>query len=633
MVLDSNVNRPHPRGVSRRRFVATAAGSAGLLAIGGISSAQDDGGEFPDARLVSTRDFDAEIIHTLYTYRKRRALEVLLSDPEVHAVAEDMRSSYEAYDPYTNSLDAVSVQGSPDVEIEGGLDEGVVDVTAVDRRIAYGLVDRRTDSLAALTITDPQDVSWRAWEADDAGLEEARLRRILEDARVQEYADGNDWFPSLPVAESITATGEIERGGVIPIVLFVDEGEAITAVVVDLDVRNDDVGDVSDVTRVERFVEVPPHELAATIVPADDTVLGTVPSVPLERRPWYTAVDGGHRIEDPPEPFDRDGWRIGWDDSGAHGVEIAAEFRERPVFASLESPVTFSGYGLPERDGENTLEWFFPDGESAFSGDVLVWDVHSVGVGGPGLLGTVTYPGGADRPAGFRFRAHYQTGARGAEGRDHRSGYRFGQSSHELATEFWEDGTVVPIWRRQGPGFGTEYAATIADGVSADAETDVEADPGAVVDGDASENGVPHHSIATVAMDVTPGTTDGVAIERSDGAEWTTPETEFYLVGEPGTAVRFSNPEGPETIGVPLEDGMEVVVVRRSAGEIPGAQRLENREIETAFVHPAQYIGDEPIQGERVVAWLLLEAATARLPHPTGTTSFETQATMRLSGY
>ncbi|WP_306054334.1 cupredoxin domain-containing protein [Natronococcus wangiae] len=581
-----------------------------------------------DVRLVSSRDLTDENHEYFHAYRKRRAIEALLADPEVNEIVDDMISSYEAYDPYTNRLDAVSVQGSPDIEIEGGIDEGAFEVTVGERRVAYGLVDRESDELVALTITEPRDVSWTVSEGEE--FDEAQLRRVIDDPRVQESVDieGDDWYPLFTVAASITSARGIEHGGVNPVVLFVAADDALTAVVVYLDVREDEAGEVIDVAQVNRFVEDPPHELAATIVPADDTVLEAVPEVPFERRPWDTANDGIHRIEVPNEAFDRSGWRIEWEPPERHGVEIAASYRGTPAFARLDSPVTYTAYGLPERGDESILEWFFPDDEPVFDGELLLWDVHSTEFGGPGPLGVIEYPQTTRRPAGFRFRSHYQTGAQDAESQDHQSGYRFGQSSHEISYDFWADGTVVPVWRRQGPGFATEYA-TARNG---DEDTNSDSGIGADVDG-VTESGVSHHSVSAVTMDVTPGTTDGVEIERYDGTAWTTPETEFYQVGEPGMVVRFTNPEGTETIDLPLDYGTEVAVVRRSAGEIPERQRIESSAVESAFYHPAQYIGNEPIQGERVIVWLLLEAATRERPHPTGSTSFVTRASIELSDY
>lgn len=585
--------------------------------------------EFPDARLVSSRDFNVETYELLHAERKRRALETLLSDPEVRDVVEDMIASYEAYDPYTDRLDAVSVQGTPNVEIDGDIDEGAFAVTAADTQIAYGLVDRGTNELVALTVTEPRDVSWRAWAADD-DLEAAQLQRVLADPRVEEYVDGDDWFPLFTIADEITSARGIEHGGVNPIVLFVEDSGSMAAVVAYLDVREDEVGEVVDASRVERFVELPAHELAAEITPEDDSVLETVPGVPFELRPWYTASDGVHRIDVPDASFDGAEWNVEWEPPGLHGVEIAASYRDTTAFATLESPVTFTGYGLPERDGRNTLEWYFPDDEPVFGGEALLWDVHSTEFGGVGPLGVIDFPEDADRPAGFRFRSHYQTGAQTSDAGDHQSGVRFGQSSHELSYDFWEDGTVRPVWRGQGPGFVTEYSARGPDGGDAEADSDDETDADDAI---ASDNGDVRHEIATFAMDPTPGTTDGVEIAYDDGTGWTMPETEFYRRGEPGTTVRLSNPDGSEAIDVPLDRGIEVVVVRRSAGEIPGRQRLVNPETESAFFHPAQYIGGESIQGERVVVWLLLEAATGAIHRPTGVTSSVAQTQIRLSGY
>lgn len=579
-----------------------------------------DQNEVPDVRPISVRDVDDEVYELLYSYRKYRSLEVLLSDPVVNDVVRDMVSSFEAYDPQTNDVDAVSVQGSPGIEIEGGIDEGAFDVTAVDRQVAYGVVDRETDELVRLTVTEPRDVSWTAWQGNE--LEEARLRRVTGNPWVRERIEDNDWFPLLSSPAWQISARNIERGGVSTVVLLVDADDGLTALVVYLDVRENDVGEVIDTAEVARFVEFPPHELATAVEPANETVLEDVPSVPFELRPWYTANDGIHRFEKPEETFDDAGWTIEWMPPGQRGVEITASYQETPVFERLDAPLTYSAYGLPERDGESTLEWFFPDDEPVFAGDLLSWDVHSLDFGGPGALGTIEYPETASRPEGFRFRSHYHTGSTQVENQDVHSGYRFGTSSYEVSYDFWRDGVFMPVWKRQGPGFVTEYSR--AGGAPGSDDDEVpRADP---------NDSVPHHHVACITMDVTPAG-ERPNVDVFDDNEWTRPAEEFYLAGEPGTIVRFTSPEGPETIDLPLDDDMEVVVVRRSTGEIPVRPLFEAARANVSFYHPAQYIGGEQIQGERVICWLLLEAATGQMPSPAGTTSFVARAAMQLSGY
>lgn len=571
----------------------------------GDEGATEDSEAF-DARRISVRDLDNSNYEMLYTYRKRRALETLLSDPEVNDIVADFLSGFEAYDPHTDRLDAISVQGSPEVEIEGGIDEGSFDVTVVDRQVAYGLVDRERDELVGLTITEPNDVSWTAWEADELG--EARLRRAVDDSRVQEYLEGNEWYPLFKVAESITSARGIEHAGVSPIVIFVRDDDGFSVVATYLDVREDEVGEVIDVVQIDRFVEFPPNEIAEMVAPDDSSVLGEVPDVPFERRPWFTANDGFHRIEEPSESFSGAGWGIDWEPPGLHGVEIAASYRGSPVFETLDAPVTYTGYMLPPRGDESTQEWFFPDEEPVFNGELLFWDIHSVDFGGPGPLGLVEYPEEPGRPEGFRFRTHYHTGAHGRESQDFHSGHRFGPYNYDISYDFYDDGVFMPVWRRQGPGFVTEYVGQ-------------------------EDDRVVQHYISGIAMDVTPGTTDGVNAQVFDGDEWEERTEEFYFEGEPGTIARFTNPDGSETIDLPLDGDKELVVARKNENEIPVQSRVEDMEVESAFYHPSQYVDGESIQGERVIAWLLMEAATDQMPHPSGTTSFVTFGRVNLSGY
>lgn len=577
----------------------------------------DEGNEF-ESRIASIRDFGNENYEIAYTYRKRQAIETLLSDPEVNDVVGDFISSFEAYDAHTEDLDSISIQGSPDVEIEGGIDEGAFEVTVVDRQVAYGLIDRQSDEIVALTITEPEDVTWTPWEAEEEGeravdIGEQRLETVLENSDVQDYLEGKEWYPLFKVAEEITSARGIEHAGVSPVVLFVKEDDGLAALAAYLDVREDDAGELIDVVQMDRFVEFPPHELAHDVEIEDESVLDSVPDVSFEQRPWFTANNGFHRLEEPDESFDQSGWSIDWEPPGTHGVRIAAEYEGSPVFASLDAPITYTGYNLPERQGENTLEWFFPDNDPVFVGDLLFWDIHSIEFGGPGQMGVIEYPETENQPEGFRFRTHYHTGAYERESLDFHSGHRFGPYNYDISYEFFEDGMLAPIWRRQGPGFITEY---------------IDDD-----DGQNGENAVVQHYISTIAMDVTPGTDEGVEVQLFDGDEWLTPESEFYVEGEQGMIARFSNPDGSETIDIPLDDDKEVVVVRRAEGEIGVEQRVEDMDIESEFYHPAQYVNDDPIQGERVYAWLLMEAATDDVPHPSGITSFVTHSQIQLSGY
>lgn len=559
-----------------------------------------------DVRRISVRDLDNSNYEMLYTYRKRRALEVLLSDPEINDTVGNFLSGFEAYDPHTDRLDSISVQGSPDVEIEGGIDEGAFEVTVRDRQVAYGLVDRQHDELVGATLTEPHDVSWTAWEADDLG--EARLRTVIDDSRVQEHIDGNDWYPLFKVAEEITSARGIEHAGVSPVVLFVKDEDDLAAVAAYLDVREDEAGEVVDVVRIDDFVEFPPNELAAQVATSDESVLEDVQDVPFEQRPWYTANDGYHRMEEPDDSFERSGWSIDWEPPGVHGITVSASYEGKSVFETLDAPVTYTGYMLPPREGRNTREWFFPDDEPVFNGDLLFWDIHSVDFGGPGPLGVIEYPEEPGRPEGFRFRSHYHTGAHGRSSEDFHSGHRFGPYNYDISYDFYDDGVFMPVWRRQGPGFITEYIGQ-------------------------DDEKVTQQYISCIAMDVTPGTTDGVEVELFDGDEWIRASEEFYVEGEPGMIARFSNPDGSETIDLPLDHDKELVVVRRTEGEIGVEQRIDDMDVESAFYHPSQYVDGESIQGERVLVWLLMEASTDQMPHPAGTTSFVTFGEVTLSGY
>ncbi len=83
---------------------------------------------------------------------------------------------------------------------------------------------------------------------------------------------------------------------------------------------------------------------------------------------------------------------------------------------------------MPKRNGRNTREWMFPDNEPVISGELLYWDIHSLSLGGPGILGKTEYPSTQSRPAGFNIRTHYHTGAV-QNARDFHSGRRFDRTT------------------------------------------------------------------------------------------------------------------------------------------------------------------------------------------------------------
>ncbi|WP_222913142.1 hypothetical protein [Natrinema sp. SYSU A 869] len=139
------------------------------------------------------------------------------------------------------------------------------------------------------------------------------------------------------------------------------------------------------------------------------------------------------------------------------------------------------------------------------------------------------------------------------------------------------------------------------------------------------------------ALEVTPGTTEGVQTQVFDGDQWLTPEEEFYLEGEPGQKVRFSNPNGSEKIDVPMNRDLELVVVQPNSNEIGpmGSQktRSEDLEAELQFYHPAQYVDGDSIQNHQVIAWLIMEGSVGEMPHPAGATGYVAQAELQVKDY
>lgn len=637
--------------VLRRDYLKLAALSGSGAAIAGCSNfnpggdPSDDprpngeslGAEIPALRMdtadfASVRQFTNGNYERIHTYRKRRAIETLLTDPEVNDLVSDWIGGFEAYEVLTNHLETVSIQGPTSLSVEEtGFPDGneaEFEVTAEHRQTVYGLLDRHRNKIVALEITDPQDITWTVTQDTNqiaigqAILESDPVRAAFGDITERE------WYPSWKGATGgYTGLGQADlphgNGGTA--VLHVKDNGEMRIISAFIDGSDPQQPAVVDIAVLDHAVEYPLYEIAKTIEPAAESVLDVVPDVPTEQRPYYTANEGYHRIEPPEESFEQDGWDIEWDPADVQGITISAFYQDSPVFAAMNTPITYTGYYLPPREGRNTREWYFPDDDTVFNGDLLFWDIHGTVSGGPGLLAKLDFPASGGTPSGFQLKSHYHPSAIGQESVDFHSGMRFGPYNYDIAYEFYEDGLFSPIFRRTGPGFITQFIQKI------DKNADTYGESGSY------EEPVVHHYISTHAIDVTPGTEDGVRVELFDGDEWTEPEEEFYIEAAPGMIARFSNPNGAETIDIPLRNNVELVVARRDETEIgPGeyqAHRLYDEETPSHLYHPAQYVDGQTIQGERVIVWLLLVGEINQLPYPSGTSNFVTSIQLQLSGY
>jgi len=592
----------------------TATGTATPTTGGSTATSTEEAGDPPEpgeritsARRIGPRDVSDFGFKELWTYRKRQAVEALVADPAVAGVASDWVASFEAYDPLTNRLDAVSVQGTTGMTVDGGRESGEFEVTATDRQVAYGLVDRRTDELLGLHVTEPTDVTWQRGGWNET--QRARHEFVLDREAVWQHLEGNDWYPMVKAAEIITAYADYPHGEVSNVLYYVMDGDQLNVVSGFIRVAGEEL-ELLDVHVVEDFVEHPIMEMAREGESSGESVLGDVPVPPMLQRPQITAPNGYHRIEEPDETIEQDGWTVEWSGPRTVGAEVSAQFNGTPVF-SLTAPFsTSTGYDLPEREGGNTREFMFPTDEPVFSGELLFWDIHSLNLGGPGVLGKTEYPSVPGRPGGFNIRTHYHTGAV-QNARDFHSGHRFAPYNYYINYQFYEDGVFMPVWQRQGPGYVTEFYSYR----------------------EREHDGPAQFYLENWATVPTPGTTDGVETRVFDGDAWRTPDSEFYLDGDEETVVRFTNPDGPETIDVPLDATKEAVVVRPKENEIGEAIRVLDAQAELAFYHPAQYVDGDPIQGEDVIFWLLMEGRTDEVPHSSGVTTYTQMGEFNLSGY
>jgi len=624
--------------MSRRRFVAALSSAAGVSIAGCNSSTEGDGspsgtptdtatatpteepantepsdppepGErITSARRIGPRDVSDFGFKELWTYRKRNAVEALVSDPEVSEVASDWVASFEAYDPLTNRLDAISIQGTTGMTVDGGPESGSFEVTATDRQVIYGLIDRRTDDIVGLKINDPIDVTWTRGDWNETQRD--RHEKMLKKEEISQHLDGKEWYPMVKAAEIITSYGDYAHGEVSNLAYFVMDDGDLKVVSGFIDVTGEEA-ELLDVNIVDDFTEHPIQQMAREMSSTGESVLGEVPEPPMMQRPQITGPNGFHRIEEPAQQFEQDGWSIDWSGPRTVGAEVSANFNGKPVFSLTAPYSTSTCYDMPKRNGRNTREWMFPNNEPVISGELIYWDIHSLNLGGPGVLGKTEYPSTPSRPGGFNIRTHYHTGAV-ENARDFHSGHRFAPYNYYINYQFYEDGVFMPVWQRQGPGYVTEFYDYR----------------------ERANDGPAQYYLENWMTKPTPGTTDGVETQIFDGDEWRTPDSEFYLEGDEEMVLRFTNPNGPETIDVPLDDMKEVVVVRPKEDEIGEAIRvLDDPQAELGFYHPAQYVDDEPIQGEEVLFWLLMEGRTDEVPHSSGITTYTQMGEFNLSGY
>jgi hypothetical protein len=606
---------------------AMAGADAAVSDVAAQNDAPEPGERITSARRVGPRDVSKENYKMLWSYRKTRAVETLLADPAVNDVVSGWTSSFEAYDPLTNNLDAISVQGTTGMSVQGQrVSGGTFDpasvsaseataepsnfqVTATERQVAYGLVDRTQGDLVGLHITDPMDIQWTR------GYPNEQLRQrhafTLGHDEVWQHLEGRQWYPFVKVAEVITGYEDYPHGAVTPVAYYFnndDGGLSLLSCFVDV---SGSEFDLLDVTRVDEFVRRGPLEIAAERNPSGETQLGSLPVPPMEQRPQITGPQGFHNIQTPSQNIEQSAWEVNWSPPQTEGAVVNARYNGSKVFEDLAAMATPTGYDLPERNGRNTREWYFPTDEPVFSGNLLYWDIHSSSFGGPGVLGKTDYPATASHPDGFRLRTHFHTGAL-PNAKDFHSGHRFGPYNYYINFDFYEDGMFMPSWQRQGPGYITEYLN------NPDRR---------------NHDGPVQYYLSYWAFRPTPGSAGSVQTEVFDGDQWYMPSEEVYVEGDEQKMVRFSSEGFTQSIDIPLDDQKEVVVVQRDPDEIGEAKRVLDPEAELAFYHPAQYVDGEPIQGRDVMAWIVMEVPIHEVPNPSGITTTTALSEFHLSGY
>lgn len=68
-------------------------------------------------------------------------------------------------------------------------------------------------------------------------------------------------------------------------------------------------------------IRYPVHQMVQETATNDESILGQVPNVPVEKRPMKIANNGYHRFKTVPEQqFQQDNWNLRWEPPETEGV-------------------------------------------------------------------------------------------------------------------------------------------------------------------------------------------------------------------------------------------------------------------------------------------------------------------------
>ncbi len=132
---------------------------------------------------------------------------------------------------------------------------------------------------------------------------------MLDKEEIWQHLEGKEWYPMVKAAEIITSYGDYAHGEASNLAYFVMDGGELKVVSGFMDVTGEEA-ELLDVHIVNDFAEHPAYRIAQNTGTVGESVLGEVPEPPVMQRPQITAPNGYHRIEEPPNEFEQDGWSI-----------------------------------------------------------------------------------------------------------------------------------------------------------------------------------------------------------------------------------------------------------------------------------------------------------------------------------
>lgn len=618
---------------TRRRFLQGSGGAmAGFGAFNGddwvgssIEAVDDelghiDGNYNSFAKEATPLDVDPATYVMKHGHRKRRAMEVVLSHPDVNDVVGDYYGSFDAFDDWLDH-DAIGFNGCRDFSVEeggrAGLEQGEHTVKTEGNQYVRALVDRegkdlREDRVSHLSITEPQGytIKRRYGEA-----ERRILQSTLEKEPVQELlADADEWYVGIGKVTSISSYSPKYQKAEITFPVFILPREHdYLAVDTGIEVKNwpdnPEAGELvyaqaihpKDAEGVEenqygvkakgRVMDPPQH--MAKKVKVDDSYasVDAMPDPPAEKVPWLFRGSGHYSPKvkaETPNPTQQNNWNVEWSDSSTDGMIHTASYDGTQVFERMALSVSLTAY--PPHNGKYS-EDIFVGPRSRADGNVMFHD--NLGLTGPGVLGKMDLPtidrdwAPSDRPEGFKFRSHYHTGAVAVP--EFHSGLRFGPYNYVIDWHFFEDGQMVGTYQRNGPGYETGH-------------------------------GIPIYA-SMWSFVPTPGGAEESTVHWFDGS-WNQVTEESKMISDGSNMLRVKDPGSDEVIDFNLSQEDEVYVLRYHDDEMGVAPRVKNSDKEKQFWHPTQYMNGESVDNERVVVWVIQTTHGEEVPYKSGSVPF-----------